>query len=84
VPAHSPARRSSRTTPAPAPLHRVHVQGHDVARWRVRQLRLVVPAADVPNARLAGVREAHRRADVPPMRSLIRQSWPFSSAWKAV
>jgi len=66
--------------PRPAPMHRATVAPHRVARWIIASCEIEVPAVSIDHARRLVVAEAHRRANVPPMKPLVRASWPFSSA----
>jgi hypothetical protein len=60
---------------------RVAVQAHPVPpRWRILAHERVVYERDERAARVHGVRSAHRDAEIPPLRSLMRLSWPYTSA----
>lgn len=60
---------------------RVSVAAHKVPpRWEVEAHERVVYERDEREARAHGVRSAHRDADVPPLRSLMRLSWRHVSA----
>ena len=60
---------------------RVTVAAHSIPpRWNIVEHERVVYEQDEQSARTHGIRSAHRDADVPPLRSLMRLSWPHVSA----
>jgi hypothetical protein len=60
---------------------RVAVAAHSIPpRWSILEHERVVYERDERAARTHGVRSAHVEADVPPLRSLMRLSWPYTSA----
>lgn len=66
-------------------LWRVTVVEHAVApRWTVPARETVVGAETAADARLTVLRWAHSDAGVPPLRSLLRVSWPSSRAERYV
>jgi hypothetical protein len=64
----------------PLPQWRCVVRRHEVAGREVAALSVVLPALSEDHAQRLAVQEAHRRAEVPPLRSLAEQSLPFVSA----
>jgi hypothetical protein len=67
--------------PPTGPVWRVAIEAHDVPpRWRIEAQVVEVRAIDVAHARTNGIREAHRRAELPPYKPLLRTSWPHATA----
>ena len=62
------------------PAYRVAIKEHVVERWTVPAATFKLCAPDETAARLMATRAAHRRAGVPPMKPLLRESWPQSKA----
>jgi hypothetical protein len=62
------------------PAYRVQIKAHAVDRWMVPAATFKVSAPNETAARLMATRAAHRTASVPPMRQLLRESWPHTSA----
>ena len=62
------------------PAYRVTVNAHAVDRWTVPAATFKLCAPDETAARLMATRAAHRRAGVPPMKPLLRESWSHTSA----
>jgi hypothetical protein len=61
-------------------MFRVTVRAHELERWSIESRCVEVPAASEAHARLHVVREAHRAAGVPPLRSLVRRSFTHATA----
>lgn len=60
---------------------RVSVVAHHVPpRWDIPAGVRTVFERDEQQARTHGIRSAHRDVGVPPLRSLMRVSWPYVSA----
>ena len=60
---------------------RVAVAAHSIPpRWSIEEHERVVYERDERAARTHGVRSAHIEAGVPPLRSLMRLSWPYVTA----
>ena len=71
-------------TQARARAWKVTIVAHEVRgkrrSWSIPE-RVSLPCeVSADAARALALRWAHRDADVPPLRSLLRQSWEFSSA----
>jgi hypothetical protein len=65
---------------SPWPTWRVTIEAHRCERWIIPSQRHKLVAVTAAEARLSGIREAHRALGMPPWRPLIRLSWPYSSA----
>ena len=65
--------------PTPPPTHRIEVAAHRLGRHTVAALMIEIPAVSIDHARLLGVKEAHRRAQVPPWRPYVRRSLDYAS-----
>ena len=61
-------------------MYRVMVAKHRVGRYDIEPLTMDLGALDRTHARLLAVREAHRRARVPPWKPWMRESWPHTAA----
>jgi hypothetical protein len=61
-------------------LWRVVVDAHTVARYEVEALDIKLGGPDASYARLSAIREAHRRAGMPPWKPYVRESWQHSRA----
>lgn len=65
----------------PASIYRVTIAGHMIAaRYVIPTRTFKLPAATIEGARLAGVREAHCIAAIPPWRPCVRRSLEFTTA----
>lgn len=63
------------------PQFRVLIAPHDIPpRFRIEEQERLVYAADSRLARKYAIRSAHRDAEIPPLRSLLRVSWPYATA----
>jgi hypothetical protein len=61
------------------PMYSVKIRPHRIGRWSIAAHRARVPAASADHARLIVVREAHRRAGLPPVRRYVRESLAHAS-----
>jgi len=64
----------------PAPAWTVRIRAHRCERFEIPAQLIEVCTTSVDVARLAGIREAHRRGRLPPWKPLLRISWPHTTA----
>jgi hypothetical protein len=65
------------------PLWEVRIAAHRVGRWEVPEGTTTL-GGSVEHAKLRAIRWAHTDAGVPPIRSLIRESWPHVKATRVL
>jgi hypothetical protein len=65
----------------PGPTWRVTVNAHDIPpRWRIEAQNVKLTSPTAARARLRAIRWWHADGGVPPMKPLIRLSWPHTTA----
>jgi hypothetical protein len=64
----------------PPPLYRCRCSAHRLGHGIVPTVEVVLPAVSVAHVRELVVREAHRRAAVPPWRPYLRASLAHATA----
>jgi hypothetical protein len=61
-------------------LYEVRVAQHTIERWKITETTMTLGANSERDAKREALRIAHARVNLPRLRSIRNQSWPYVKA----